>query len=239
GDRAALLAMARRYPDTAAAETAIEHLARTAEVAEAPTLAATLEALRNSALGPAAAWWQAQVELRLRGDLPTARAALRSLTQRWPESRFTADALNLLGALYCRQGAWREARETYAALAQRNADRGFLSMGSERDSRADDAALRVAEIALLGERDAGRATRAYRNFLVDFGDSPLADDAAFGLARARFLAEDADGARAALQRLLRDYPKSRHVVAARALLAGGLPPPLDTSRLTPAELAAP
>jgi tetratricopeptide (TPR) repeat protein len=88
-------------------------------------------------------------------------------------------------------------------------------VGSYDSPLLDDALLAVGEIEeRRGRVDAAR--RAYRRVLDETPDSRLVDDAAFAAARLGA----AQGDRAALQRFCRDFPESRHLPAARALLEG-------------------
>lgn len=232
--RAATLDVARRFPDTGAAELAVERLVREVEPGEAAELAAALAALSQrhpgTTLGPVGSHWLARLQVEPMGDLPAARRTLRDLTQRWPESGEVPEALWLLAELETRRGAWRRARDTWDALAALNPDRGWIWMGSERDPKADDAALRAARVVLHGIGDVSDAIRRYRDAIDDFGDGILGDDMRFELAAALFAAGRDDEGRSALRDLIERDPKSRYAERARAILDGAPAPALDAIR---------
>lgn len=220
--RRATLAVAERWPATAAAELALEALATTATPAEAAPEAAALARLAAAhpdAIGPAALWYEAQLELRRLGDLPAARATLRALTRRHCCAVRAHDALWLLGAIYTRQGAWDHAIRAYRSLADIHPDRGlFPPIGSARAIRADDAALAAGRVALHGKHAPAEAITLLTAALDAFPDARTADDARYTLALAHAAGGDHDAARRAIDRLLRDHPQSRHANAARAPL---------------------
>lgn len=228
-DRDAMLDVIRSHPDTGAAEIAVERLAGEVPVAEAPALAAELATLADrwpeTTLGPVATWWRAHVEVHALGDLPAARETLRGLAVRWPEAREAAQAMRLLAELEERRGAWRRARAVWDALAQRNPDRGWIPMGSERGIGADRAALQAARITLHHIGDLDEAIERYRDAIDDFSDGILGDDMRFELAVALFAAERPSEARDALRDLVERDPKSRHAPTARGILDGTAPPP--------------
>ncbi len=228
--RTALLDVARRFPDTGAAEMAVERSARAAELTDAPALTAAFaelaEAHPETTLGPVATRWRAHLQAES-GDLPAARTTLRGLTQRWPESGEVPDALRALARLEERRGAWRRARETWDALAGLHPDRGWIGMGSERDPKADDAALRAARVTLHGIGDIADAIRRYRDAIDDFGDGILGDDLRFELALALFAADRPAEAHETLRSLLELTPDSRYGERAALLLDGAPPRPIE------------
>ncbi|MEZ4435004.1 MAG: tetratricopeptide repeat protein [bacterium] len=234
--RRATLAVAERWPATAAAELALEQLATTATPAEAAPEAdalAALAAAHPDAIGAPALWFKAGLELRRLGDLPAARATLRKLTRRHCCAVATHDALWLLGAIYTRQGAYDHAIRAFQSLADTHPDRGlFPPIGSARAIRGDDAALAAGRVALHGKRDPAEAIERLTAALEAFPDARTADDARYALALAHAAAGHPDAARAALDRLLRDHPQSRHARAARAALAGAPLAAPDASTLT-------
>lgn len=233
--RAAILDVAARFPDTAAAELAVEQLAVRVMRDEAPALVDAFASLAkrhpDATLGPVATAWQAHVEWRVLADLPAARATLRRLVRRWPQTHQSDEALWLLAGLERRRGEWRRARDTYLALADEHPDRGWIPLGSERAPKADDAALWAGRITLHGMRDATEAIEVLEDALDAFGDGLLGDDMRFELAIARFAAGRPEAARDSLRAILRRDPESRHVDDARAILAGRPPPAPDPARL--------
>lgn len=215
--RAALLAVAEAHPATAAAEHALEQLAADATPTEAGPTAdafARLAAAHPDAIGPAALWWQAHVELYRLGDLPAARATLRALTRRHCCATETHDALRLLAAIYTRQGAWDHAITTWRSLAETHPDRGFFPpFGSARAIHADDAALAAGRVALHGKRAPAEAAELLRRALQDYPDARTADDARYHLATAEAAAGRPAEARAALAALAERHPHSRYAAA--------------------------
>lgn len=215
--RAARLAVAEAHPATAAAELALEQLATDATPAEAgPTIDAfaRLAELHPDAIGPAARWWQAHLELYRLGDLPAARATLRALTRRHCCATETHDALRLLAAIYTRQGAWDHAIATWRSLAETHPDCGvFPPFGSARAIYADDAALAAGRVALHGKQAPTEAADLLRRALEDFPDARTADDARYHLAIAEAAAGRPAAARAALAALAEHHPHSRYAAA--------------------------
>jgi TolA-binding protein len=236
--RAALRALADEAPGRVAADKAVRYLAHDPG-AEPRTTAAFLGELAarhaDTLVADNARWWQAYVRLVRLNDVAGARASLRALVERWPDSPLVDDALWVLADLYRRQGAFDRAVGAYEALLGIRNETSLL-VGSYRSRRLDDAALRVGDLHLWARGDAPAAARAYRRCLADFDTSVVRDDCWWGLAAARHAADDATGARAALEALLRERPDSRRAAAARAALAGDSTP-LTTPAASPREPA--
>ena len=223
GGRAALLEVARSRPDTLGAVQAIKFLvrARPQDPAHSAWLIPSLDGLAQSsaAIAPAAAWWKAQVEVHGTKDLAAARASLRAFVARHPENPRVGSALWLLGELLCLEKAWDRAASVYDELSQVEPDRGWF-IGSNRERRVDDAILKSGRIHLHRLSDARGAIERFERLLDEMPLSILADDAAYGLARAQAAAGRSGEARDALASLMETYPHSRHGDAAKAILDG-------------------
>lgn len=220
--RAALRALADEVPDRVAADKAVRYLAHDVD-ADARATADFLGDLAarhpDALVADNALWWRAHVQLVRLQDLAGARATLRALVEQAPTSPLVDDALWVLADLYRRQGAFDRAVGAYEALLGIRNETSLL-VGSYRSRRLDDAALRVGDLHLWARRDPAAAARAYDRCLADFDTSVVRDDCWWGLAAARQAADDAAGARVALEALLRERPDSRYAGPARAALAG-------------------
>ncbi len=229
GGRTALLAVARTRPETLGAVQAIETLARARpgdrDHGAWVTAALAVLAEKNTQLAPAAAWWKAHLEVNSLGELAAARASLRGLIARHPGHPRVGSALWLLGDLLRRQGAWRRASGVYDTLSRLEPERGWF-IGSNRERRVDDAILTSGRLRLHRMDDPVGAMDRFERLLAAFPESVLADDAAYGLARAMAAAGRAEDARRALTDFIQRYPESRFTRRAKAVL-GGAPWPTD------------
>ena len=236
---AALRALVEAQPDTIAADKAVKYLGtHPATPVAAADSAAWLEGIAarhpEAAVADNALWWASELRLLHLGDIPAARDLLRRLATHFPESPLTDDAIWRLSQLHRRQGAWAEAVETLGALLEIRNESSYL-VGSYRSPYLDDAALAIARIRYHALHDAAGAALAYRALVAEFPQSVLCDDALFELAGAELAMQRPAAAQATLKHLLRAHPDSRHVEAARALLAAAhpAPPPMDAARVAP------
>ena len=241
----ALLEVATRYPDRAAAKRAIAALPSTLDDAtpvEARRIAEALEALARAHPETEAAgnamWTRAEIELFVLGDLAAARRALRLLYTLAPMGPLADDALWRLGALLRRQGAWRRAVATYEVLAGLRDEESWI-VGSYRRAKQDDALQMVGDLELHARGRLAAAARAYRRLLDTYPNSVSRDDAYWGLAACARARGDEAGMRDALRRLLDEAPDSRFGARARAALVAPLDSPKWPDFAPPRDLLRP
>lgn len=210
-----LRAVVDAFPDEVGADRAVAHLAlHDPAPVDWLEAAGTRHAARE--VGDNAVWWAAQASIRRFGDFARARRLLRTLVTRWPRSPYGDDALWTLGALYRQLGDADRALTVYASLiAARDETSWFV--GSYASVFLDDAALLRGHV-LFDTRRFDDAAAAYRGLLDRRPDSPLRDDAWWGLACALHAGKESPVA--ALDSLLEAHPESRHAGAAKAWRAG-------------------
>ena len=89
--------------------------------------------------------------------------------------------------------------------------RGALITGSYNYLQLDDAQLLIGKIYMDDLHDPLRAADAFSRLADDFKESTLRDDALLELVRVRRAQSDNPGACKTIERLIRDFPDSKHM----------------------------
>ncbi|MFW5967921.1 MAG: tetratricopeptide repeat protein, partial [Persicimonas sp.] len=118
------------------------------------------------------------------------------------------DALWEEARIYHRRQMWDEAIPLYEELSEKQQPSWFI--GSYDSYLADDARLELGRIHMLFLDDYETAIEHFEQYLKDFPDTVLVDDAAWHIVQAHRLMGDTDGYKEQLEAFAEDYPESRY-----------------------------
>jgi tetratricopeptide (TPR) repeat protein len=202
------------WPDETPAEDALRVVVRDGRRRDPKTLDRVLgelyERLGDTEIADNLLYARADLRLHELGDPQGALDLLDRLVERYPKAALYDDALwegaNLARTLKDPKGAVRRLRQLLATR-----ERAFI-VGSYHSIWLDDAQLLVGVILRDDLADPRAALPELERLPDDYPDSTLRDDALWEVAVTRAQLGDTAGACAALAKLARRYPDSKHLL---------------------------
>lgn len=210
-----------RYPATSWAEQAVESLTADVCTRDCAALPEFTEKLHAEVEGTPVAdnlYIAAAEQLEDAGRDERAERLYRRQLERYPDGTMADDAEWALGSLYVRRQQWPAALPYLERVAERV--KVSWAVGTYNSPWASKARFRLGWLHLTHLGNYGAAVEHFERYLKDFPRNALADDALWHISQAHRLAGRDAQRRAALRRLLEEFPDSRHAEVARRRLAG-------------------
>jgi TolA-binding protein len=196
-----------RYPDTAPADDALRMLVRAGPAGLADKLLALAERVPQTEVADNLRF---EAAVLVAGeDSIRARRIYEELAKTYPKSPLRDISL------YRAAEIARAARDLDGALLDlryiTSRRRDSFLVGTFNSTWLDDAQILTGRIHLEDRRDFGKAVAAFEHLRDDMTESTLRDDAQMWIVRTHVAAADSARACAAIERLRKQFPESRHL----------------------------